>query len=489
MRWLLTGLALLVAACGGYYYWQLHADRALKVQTVAIKRGDVRRVVSTTGTVAAPVTVDVGSQLSGDISKLNADYSSKVRAGEVLARIDPSSFEMKVREEQSGVAIAVANVALQEASEQKAQANLVKANLDLERAQKLVARGADSQSDLDTARAAQASAAADLAIAKANVTNAKATVAQHKATLDSAEVDLARTYIRSPIDGVVIERDVEVGQTVAASFSAPKLFTIAQDLSHVEIQAQVDEADIGQVSTSDPVSFTVDAYPNDVFQGKVEQVRLAPTTLDNVVTYTVIISADNPKGQLLPGMTANVSIVTGEHDNVLIVPNQALRFEPRGSALRLVSTNFLTGPTRSSKDAEIAALLLRLKTTLNLQQSELDQIRDALRAEFAQDTARSGPEMGPLPRIDPREQDRARRNNVLRGILTGDQFRRYQDAEREAISQHGTVWTYQNGKLTPRRVRLGLSDANGTEIEHGLGLGSQVVVRITGEDRSAEASE
>ena len=186
----------------------------------------------------------------------------------MLARIEPSTFDTKVREEEAGLAIAKANVALQEASVARAESNLHKAELDLGRAAELVRKGAGTQAVLDTTTAAQQSAIADLAIAKAQVENAKATLEQRQATLDSARIDLERTYIRSPIDGVVIERTVEAGQTVAASMTAPKLFTIAQDLAHVQIEAQVDEADIGQVTSDNPVSFTVDAYPDVTFKGR-----------------------------------------------------------------------------------------------------------------------------------------------------------------------------------------------------------------------------
>ncbi|HTP37539.1 MAG TPA: efflux RND transporter periplasmic adaptor subunit [Methyloceanibacter sp.] len=322
-------LTLLVVACiaagAGYYYWQHRSEGKLDIQTVAATRGDVRRVVSTSGAVSALVTVDIGSQLSGNVSEVNVDYSSEVKKDQVLARIEPSTFESKVRQSEASVAVAKANVALQEAAVERAEANLHKAELDLRRAQELVAKGAGAQVTLDTALAAQLSANADVDSAKAQLENAKANVALNEATLDSARIDLDRTYIRAPLDGVVVDRTVQVGQTVAASLQAPKLFTIAQDLNHVQIQAQVDEADIGQIASDDPVTFTVDAYPDVTFQGKVSQIRLAPTSLNNVVTYTVVIDAENPLGRLLPGMTATVSIITGEHKDVVTVPNEALR--------------------------------------------------------------------------------------------------------------------------------------------------------------------
>jgi len=331
-RWLTLFLVAGLAAGAGYYYWQQSTPSKLDIQTVAAKKGDVRRVVSTSGTVSALISVDIGSQLSGNISEVNVDYSTEVKKDQVLARIEPSTFETRVRQGEAAVAVAKANVALQQAAVERAEANLHKAELDLHRAQELVARGAGAQVTLDTALAAQQSGQADLDSAKANLENAKANVTMNEATLESARIDLERTYIRAPLDGVIIDRTVQVGQTVAASLSSPKLFTMAQDLAQVQIQAQVDEADIGQVTSDNTVTFTVDAYPDVKFEGKVQQIRLAPVSLANVVTYTVVIGADNPMGRLLPGMTANVSIIVARKDNVIQIKNAALRYRPAEAA-------------------------------------------------------------------------------------------------------------------------------------------------------------
>ncbi|HLO23626.1 MAG TPA: biotin/lipoyl-binding protein, partial [Methyloceanibacter sp.] len=210
-------LTFLVVACiaagAGYYYWQQRSEGKLDIQTVAATRGDVRRVVSTSGAVSELVTVDIGSQLSGNVSEVNVDYSSEVKKDQVLARIEPSTFESKVRQSEASVAVAKANVTLQQAAVERAEANLHKAELDLHRAQELVAKGAGAQVTLDTAIAAQQSASADLDSAKAQLENAKANVALNEATLDSARIDLERTYIRAPLDGVVVDRTVQVGQT------------------------------------------------------------------------------------------------------------------------------------------------------------------------------------------------------------------------------------------------------------------------------------
>lgn len=479
-RWLLILVVTAAAGAGAYYYWQQQGAGPLDIQTAEVKRGDVRRVVSTSGTVRALVTVDIGSQLSGNIGAVNVDYSTEVKQGQALARIEPSSFETRVRQEEAAVAVAKANVDLQEAGIGRADANLHKAELDLSRAKELVTKGATSQSALDTAIAAEQGAIADVAVAKANVENAKATLTQHEATLDSARIDLDRTYIRSPIDGVVIDKIVEVGQTVAASLQAPKLFTIAQDLTHVQIEAQVDEADIGQVTSNNSVSFTVDAYPDAKFEGKVEQIRLAPVSLQNVVTYTVVIAADNPQTRLLPGMTANVEIVTGEHPGVVVVPNEALRFQPRGPAEALIRDNAETGATQpvSAPGDRTARLLDKLKSDLGLTPGEIDKVRAGMETEFAALKSAGPPGMAPSQE-DAREQARMRVAKVLRTVLTPEQYKKYEELQRARPTspRSGTVWTYEDGGLVSHQVRLGLADANITEVADGLKEGARVVLR------------
>jgi HlyD family secretion protein len=478
-RLLLVLLVAAAAGAGAYYYWQQQGPGKLDIQTAEAKRGDVRRLVSTSGTVRALVTVDIGSQLSGNIGAVNVDYSTEVKEGEVLARIEPSSFETRVRQEEAAVAVAKANVDLQQAGIGRADANLHKAELDLGRAKELVAKGATSQAALDTAIAAEQGAIADVAIAKANVENAKATLTQHEATLDSARIDLDRTFIRSPIDGVVIDRAVETGQTVAASMTAPKLFTIAEDLSHVQILAQVDEADIGQVTSANPVSFTVDAYPDVKFDGKVEQIRLAPVSLQNVVTYTVVIAAENPQGRLLPGMTANVEIITGEHAQVVVAPNEALRFQPAGAAVALVRDPGQAGPVQTASTDRSARLLDKLKSGLGLSEADLDKVRAGLEAEFTA-IKNAGPPGAAPSEGDARDQARMRIAKVLRAVLAPEQYQKYQEMQKQRPTgpRKATLWTYEAGALVPNEVRLGLADANGTEIEDGLSEGANVVVRV-----------
>jgi HlyD family secretion protein len=246
----------------------------------------------------------------------------------------------------------------------------------------------------------------------------------------------------------------------------------------VQVLAQVDEADIGLVTSGNPVSFTVDSYPDVKFEGKVDQIRLAPITLQNVVTYTVVIAAENPQGRLLPGMTANVEIITGEHAEVVVVSNEALRFQPAGAAAALVRDLGDTTVQASAGDRS-ARLLDRLKTGLGLSDEELAKVRAELEAEFANIKNAGPPGTAPSER-DAREQSRMRIAKVLRASLTSDQFQKYQDMQRQRPTgpRRATLWTYESGGLVPHEVRLGLADANGTEVAEGLPTSARVVVRV-----------
>jgi HlyD family secretion protein len=283
-------------------------------RTAAVERGSVTKSVSASGTLQALITVDVGSQISGQISEVKADFNDRVKRGQVMAVIDPQTFQSRVAQETADVAAA-------EAGARQAEAQAANAQADFQRKKDLVAKGVYSPSVLDLAQATWLNADAAVAASKARV-------GQVKAILAANRVDLDRTTIVAPIDGVVVDRKINPGQTVAASFTAPVLFTIAQDLSKLQVKISVDEADVGLVREGQTVKFSVDAFPDDSFLGVVTQVRKQPTTEQNVVAYTVIAVADNPQMKLLPGMTANADIVIDVHPNVLKVPAAALRWKP-----------------------------------------------------------------------------------------------------------------------------------------------------------------
>jgi HlyD family secretion protein len=315
-RWtLLIACALFLAGVLGVGFWQL-GDGAKESPyiTAPVQKGDITQVISATGTLQAVVTVQVGSQVSGSIAKLNADFNSKVKQGQVIAQLDQDKFKARVEEEKANLQAAKADLA-------KVKVSVEDAKRVLERAKELRKREFTSQSELDAAQTAFAAATAQLEVAAAKVEQAQA-------VLDQASVDLAHTIIRSPVDGIVISRNVDIGQTVAASLQAPTVFTIANDLSKMEVHTNVAEADIGTVWEGQEVTFTVDAYPTRRFKGKVAQVRHAPIVVQNVVTYDAVVGVDNKELLLKPGMTANVQFLVSQKDDILMVPNLAVRFRP-----------------------------------------------------------------------------------------------------------------------------------------------------------------
>lgn len=287
-------------------------NKGVKYRTDKVSTGNIRATVTATGKVNAVTTVIVGAQTSGMIKALYVDFNSPVKKGQILAQIDPATFAAKVEQ-------AKANLYLSQANLQKAEATLQDAKRTRDRNETLFARNLIARSDLDTART-------NVETSDAQVSASKAQVDQARASLRLAETDLAYTTIRSPVDGMVISRTVDIGQTVAASFQTPTLFNIAQDLTKMQVETSVDEADIGRAQVGQPVEFTVDAFPELVFQGTVSEVRNSPTTVQNVVTYEVIVRVHNPEMKLRPGMTANVSIIIASKQGVLRIPSAALRF-------------------------------------------------------------------------------------------------------------------------------------------------------------------
>jgi len=296
--------------------------------TTKVDRGDIRDVVEATGTINAVTTVQVGSQVSGTISHLAADFNSRVKKGQVIAQIDPSLFEGTLLQAKADLANAQANLAASKANAEKARATAVQTKADYERTQGLTKEGVMSQQQLDLAKANADTAQAAVSAAEAQVIQAAAQVKQKEAAVTVAQTNLNYTTIHAPIEGTVIARNVDVGQTVAASLQAPTLFTIAQDLTKMQVYASTDESDVGMIRPGQTVTFKVDAYPKDTFTGRVSQVRMNATTVQNVVTYNTVIDFDNPDTKLFPGMTAYITIPVATAKNVQRVPNGALRYKP-----------------------------------------------------------------------------------------------------------------------------------------------------------------
>lgn len=324
-----AALAFLVLIAG-YAAWHfLTADGdTLKFKQAKVERGSITAAVSATGTLNPVVSVQVGSQISGQIKELLVDFNSPVKAGQLIARLDPETYRQRVIQAQADTEAARANLVMQQADVLRVQANLADAQRDYARKRLLVEKKFISPADLDKAQTTFDAATAALRVAQAQALSGVAQLRQRQALLAQAQVDLSRTEIRSPVDGVVVKRSVDTGQTVAASLQAPELFIIAKNLSDMQVETSVDEADVGRIQPGQSVSFTVDAFPEQHFAGQIKQVRKAASIVSNVVSYTVVVSAANPDLLLLPGMTANVRIITAHKDNVLKVPNAALRFNP-----------------------------------------------------------------------------------------------------------------------------------------------------------------
>jgi HlyD family secretion protein len=484
--WIRHGLAAAVALVvtgGALYLYRQHdaVASAGAYRTATVERGDIRVAISSTGTLSAISTVTVGSQISGQVTQVLADYNDKVHKGQVIARIDPQTYEAQIA--QGNAQIANARAALSQAN-----ATLLNAQLDYRRKADLGARQLVARSDVDLAKAA-------LDQARAQVEAAQAQISQQTASTQTTQVNLDRTVIRSPVDGVVLTRSIEPGQTVAASLQAPELFTIAEDLGKMQIVLAVDEADIGQVRIGQNVSFTVDAFPDRQFRGTVEQVRLSATTTSNVVSYPVVVTVDNSDGTLLPGLTVNAEIEVSHRDNVLKLPNAALRYKPdeSGSAAQPAVATGRAGGSGVIDDLARTAAGLKLDAA---QQSAFDAavaaVRQRQQARQAQAPKQGGNRLfgggggrgGPpgmvvvagggaggnmQAQIRQRTAERFKADFAAFRALLDEAQRQQWDAALNALlsAKRATVYRLVDGKPQPLMARIGASDGSSTEVSGG----------------------
>jgi len=479
-----VALLLLLVTGGGLWFWQRHqaAAAADGYRTAMVERGDIRVAISATGTLGAISTVDVGSQISGQVTSVLVDFNDHVGKGQVLARIDPSTYQAQIAQGSAAVGSARANLASMQATLRNAEADYArKSNLAR---QQLVAR-----SDADLARAARDQARAQVGAAQAQIT-------QQQASTETAQLNLQRTVIRSPVDGVVLTRTIEPGQTVAASLQAPVLFQIAEDLSKMEIVLAIDEADIGQVKAGQKVSFSVDAFPDRQYGGTVEQVRLSPTNTSNVITYPVVVAVDNTGRRLLPGMTANAEIEISRKADVLRVPNAALRYKPDDDA------QDGTSPSATAGGAGVAEDLPRLAKALRLnpgQQSAFDAALTAMRERAAArrrtpvaattsvGAGLFGGRGGQRPANGNSVNQGAMRQRVLQ--RTSQQFAAFRatlDAAQQqqwdsgiaalASARRAPLYLLVDGQPNQVLVRVGASDGTSTEVSGNIRVGDKVIV-------------
>jgi HlyD family secretion protein len=529
---ILIGIAAILA----YIYANRNGERPA-YRLARVERGPIISTVSSTGTLTPVTTVQVGSQVSGQIKKLYADFNSEVHEGQVIAQIDPENFEARVRQADAELAVALANVAIQRAAmkraraeldnayaalaaakaqTEKARAVLVHAKRDLDRKKALHRQAIISKSQIDdtvaahdqalaqfNATEAQEQAQASIVIshkaqvkmAQAQVEHALAQVKQREAALHNCKVDLDHTVIRSPLAGVVIQRTVDIGQTVAASLQAPTLFTIAQDLKKMQVDTNVDEADIGRIVVGQRVHFTVDAFPGREFSGQVEQIRKAPQSIQNVVTYTVVVSAENQDQKLLPGMTANVQVVIDERQEVLKVPNAALRYKPLGTEARKAEgvSSVDRGAVASGERGQQGERLERLIETLGLNEDQQAQVR-AIFAEQRERIMRLRAQGAPSEDIRAEwERMREESTKAVSAILNPEQREKLRKAAIYRAANplaRGHVWVLDKGG-TPMPVDLitGISDGSFTEIVRGnLEAGQEIITGESGQNRKISGS-
>jgi HlyD family secretion protein len=489
--------AILAAGVAAFGWWSARGS-APDYRLAKIERGGITAAVSATGTVNPVTAVQVGSQVSGQVQEIYVDFNSEVKKNQVIARIDPQSFALRVSQAMADLEAARAtvltqraNVAALQAEVSRAQVTLADAEREFQRNKMLQEKNFVSVAVLEKAeftwRAAQEqvkTAQAQLAVGESQVRNVEALVKQRDSQLSQAKVDLDRTTIRAPVDGTVIKKSVEPGQTVAASLQAPELFVIAQDLRRMQVDTSIDEAEVGRIREGQPATYTVDSFPGRTFQGAVGQVRKAALVVQNVVTYTAVIATSNPNLELFPGMTANVRIVVDTRDNVLKVPNAALRYRPAGAAdARESAAAPAEGAKADSKGrggaqaAEAARERLVKELGLNAeQQARLETISRETREKIQALTADD-----PAERRKQTERLRAESRVRIAEILNPEQRARYEQmgsGRSGRSTAAGRVWVL-DAAGAPRAVNLrtGLTDGTYTEVVGGdLPEGAQVIV-------------
>lgn len=489
-------LAVVAAAVAAGVWWFKRDGKAEEgaYRTAQVERGDIRVAISSTGTLSAITTVTVGSEVSGKVTEVLVDFNSPVKQGDVLARIDPSTYEAQIVQGSAQIASA-------QASLRQAQATLRNAELDYRRKTGLGNEQLVSRSDVDLARAAR-----DQAQAQVNV--AQAQIRQQTASTETTRLNLGRTVIRSPVDGVVLTRTIEPGQTVAASLQAPELFKIAEDLSKMKIELAVDESDIGQVKAGQAVSFTADAFPDRQFKGVVDQVRLSATTTNNVVTYPVVVTVDNTDGTLLPGLTVNAEIEVSKRSDVLKVANAALRYKPAEEEGGQPAPQAQGGSRRGGGITDDLARTVAQMKVSPAQQAAFDAAAEAVRQRQAAREAAprtgggsalfGGGRGGGGPRFSGGEGGdmaaQMRQRMLQRYQQDFAAFRASLDQAQRGVwdaaiaallnARRAPVYKLANGTPEMTMVRIGASDGTDTEISGEVAEGDELV---TGE-RAAQAS-
>ena len=488
-KWII-GIGLAVVLCIILFLF-LRKPETIAYREAMVEKGNLVATVSASGTVNPVTKVEVGSQVSGLIKAIYVDYNSEVRQGQVIAQIDPEPFELRVRQAQADldaarVAITSQRIGLetQRIEVERVRLQLEEAKRDVQRKQSLVDKNFISAAEFDSVKTAYQtmkqqydSAQSGLKLSANQIAQAEASLRQRQAMLEIAQTDLSHTLIRSPVDGVVISRLIDEGQTVAASFQAPKLFEIAENLTEMQVEVNIDEADIGRVKPGQTGIFTVDAYTDRSFTGQIRQIRKAPVVTQNVTTYTALIAVANPDFVLLPGMTANVKILTEQRSNVLMVPNAALRFRPPAKAEKIKQDPEAQADRAGTEKADNKMAIKRYDQFKSLiAQFNLPDENKVKAAKLLEDFKQKTKELSEtLNKTEYRQRTAEMVDDLslqLASLLTADELIKFQSLSAKMIesagkekSTFGQVWVLErSGELRSVRVKTGLTDGVMTEI-------------------------
>ncbi len=472
MHLLLSGLALLLSACAAD---TIKTERTL--ETAQASAGTIERIITASGKIVPRVEVMVGSQVSGRIDEVLVDFNSLVEKGDVLAIIDPTTFESRISQNQNRIAAALADIKVRNLSIARAQVSLKNAERQFIRRQDLYAKEAISTAQLELAERDLEFARADLELAKARLVSDKANVRQIRAGLVELQTDLARTIIRSPIKGIVIDRKVDPGQTVQASFSAPELFTIAADLSQIDVEVAIAESDVAGLDTGDKARFSVDAYPGHSVRGVVHQLRYKPKEDKNIVTYTAIVRATNLDGRLLPGMSVNLQIVKDMKTDVKLIPVTAQKFRPSPNDIAKLAAK---GDLAGDKGRLLEPTLVRLRD-IGIADARIEAFKTSAEAK----TQSLREQINGPKKAFGNENIKTRFNEMMDDLVKAELSADEQAKYAAQISLERKIRPVQlwvaagNGKMARKTIKLGLSDGSFVEVVSGLADGEQVVIGIT----------
>jgi HlyD family secretion protein len=461
----------LLTGCGG----ETETEAELQLATVQASPGQITRVIGATGKIVPRNEIMVGSEVSGRILEVPVDFNSRVETGQLLAIIDPTNFQNRVQQLEGRIRSARADIDVQKARIRSAEVTLAQAKLNEARRKNLFSKQAVSEAQMETAERDVGVATANLDLAKAQLTSQEASLAQVQAEMDTAKENLARTRITSPINGVIIDRKIDPGQTVQASFNAPELFTIAADLSEIQVEARIVESDVAGLNPGDKAKFSVDAYPDRTIEGVVEQLRLKSVEQNNIVSYTAVVTAENPDGSLMPGMTANLEITTDIRAGVSRLPVTAERFRPSPEQVAMFKAESENSEPQTLLDPTYARL-----RTIGIEQNRIDEFSNRIGPvtqgvrDIINDPTRSF--MHTPMRIQLGEIV----ENQVRQFLSPEEQSRYTaQVTLERKIRPVDVWVATaDGKMTQRQIKLGLSDGAFVEVFDGLDEGDKVVTAI-----------